>query len=100
MKEKKKKSLSIRTEFVQHIRGMSMRMIEAIYFIFFLPLSAISNSEVADLVVLTSYTSVFCLANLLFFAFFYTLKSKAGRWRADVRFKGYWIEDAEKTSAE
>jgi hypothetical protein len=100
MKEKKKKSLSIRSEFVQNVRGMSMRMIEAIYFIFFLPLSAINNSEVADLVVLTSYTSVFCLVNLLFFTFFYTLKSKAGRWKADIRFKGYWIEDAEKTSSE
>lgn len=92
MDDKRKKSLSVRSEFLQELRDVSMRMIEAAYFIFFLPLSAIENTEITSLLIVTSYTSLFSLINLCYFAFFYMVKSKSERWRTDIAFKGYWVE--------
>lgn len=69
-----------------------MKMIEAAYFIFFLPLSAIENSEVSQLIILTVYTSVFSIINLFYFTFFNLVKSKSEKWKYDIKLKGYWVE--------
>ena len=69
-----------------------MKMIEAAYFIFFLPLSAIETTELSMPIVQTIITSLLSLVNLLFFAFFHLLKSKHDKWKYEVRLKGYWVE--------
>ena len=92
MEDKRKRNLSVRAEFLQELRDISMRMIEAAYFIFFLPLSAIENTEITNLLIMTSFASIFSLINLFYFALFYTIKTKSEKWRTDIQFKGYWIE--------
>lgn len=69
-----------------------MRIIEAVYFIFFLPLSAIENTELSNLIMTTSYISVFSLINVLYFSLFYMVKSKHEKWQQDIKLKGYWVE--------
>lgn len=69
-----------------------MRIVEAVYFIFFLPLSAIENTELSSLILTTSYTSLFALVNLFYFMFFFLLKHNCAKWQQDIRLKGYWIE--------
>jgi hypothetical protein len=69
-----------------------MRVVEAVYFIFFLPLSAIENTELSNLILTTSYTSLFALLNIFYFMFFFMLKNKCQKWQQDIRLKGYWVE--------
>lgn len=69
-----------------------MKLIEAVYFIFFLPLSAIENTELSSLIVTTSYASFFSLINLFYFSFFFTIKSRHEKWQQNIKLKGYWVE--------
>lgn len=92
MEEKKKRGLSVRSDFLQEIRDIAMKMVEAVYFIFFLPLSAIENTEISNLILVTSYTSIFSLLNLFFFAFIYLINKKNQQWKIEIQLKGYWVE--------
>jgi len=98
MEDKKRYSLSVRSEFLQEMRDLSMRMIEAVYFIFFLPLSAIENQELSSQIMSTSYASLSCIVNLAFFSFLYSVKTKSQRWKLDSEMKGYWVEVAQPKS--
>ena len=69
-----------------------MRIVEAVYFIFFLPLSAIENTELSNLIIATSYSSLFSLFNLFYFMFFFMLKYKSQKWCQEIKLKGYWTE--------
>ena len=69
-----------------------MNLIEAIYFIFFLPLSAVENEEISSLVLLTTTSSVFAMINLSFFSLLFVFKHKSEKWKVDVELKGYWVE--------
>lgn len=99
MEDKKRRGLSVRSDFLQEMRDLSMRLIEAMYFIFFLPLSAIEhNTELSSQVMITAYTSLSSLLNLAYFTLLYVVKTKAERWRLDLAIKGYWIEVGESKS--
>lgn len=74
------------------MRQISMNLIEAIYFIFFLPLSAVENEEISSLVLLTTTSSVFAMINLSFFSLLFVFKHKSEKWKVDVELKGYWVE--------
>jgi hypothetical protein len=92
LEEKRKRGLSVRSEFGIELRQISMNLIEAIYFIFFLPLSAVENDEISSLVMLTTTSSVFSLINLLFFSLLFVMKHKSEKWKLDIELKGYWVE--------
>lgn len=92
MEEKRKRGLSIRSELGIELRQISMNLIEAIYFIFFLPLSAVENEEISSLVLLTTTSSVFAMINLSFFSILFVFKHKSEKWKVDVELKGYWVE--------
>ena len=92
LEEKRKRGLSIRSEFGIELRQISMNLIEAIYFIFFLPLSAVENEEISSLVLLTTTSSVFAMINLSFFSLLFVFKHKSEKWKVDVELKGYWVE--------
>ena len=96
LEEKKKRGLSVRSEFGIELRQILMNLIEAIYFIFFLPLSAVDNEEISSHVMLTTQISIFSLVNLLFFSLLFVFKHKSENWKLDIELKGYWVEVKEQ----
>lgn len=90
----RKRSISLVQEFKYELRTVSIRLVEVIYFIFFLPLAAKHEKLIeTPKSLLMSYNMSFCcMINLTFFLVFNSLFKKMKDWKIFAKMCGFWRE--------
>ena len=69
-----------------------MKLIESLYFVFFLPLSTYNNSKLKGIFFMTLYITIFSQINLCLFNIFHVCMKKGSFWSTDLEIFGYWDE--------
>lgn len=79
---------------MSEMRVVSIRLIEVIYFIFFLPLATRTEKIIeTKITLLMSYNMAFCcMINITFFLILTTLLKNIKDWSVFAKMSGFWSE--------